>query len=137
MFLFFGGWYREWEEKASRPMEFELCSLLSRLKQPKFYVFMFCIICFISYKQSLQWWFRCMRLQACFGSVCVGGTTLMCRGRECARLGSATRRIFFYALWSVEVYVPQGPHQGAEVVFGYTYVSCERYTPNIYRCIRI
>ena len=24
--------------------------------------------------------------------------------------------------WVVEVYVPQGPHQGAPVVFGYTYV---------------
>ena len=37
-----------------------------------------------------------MRLQTCVGSVCVGGTTLMCRGRECTRLGSATRLIFFY-----------------------------------------
>jgi hypothetical protein len=25
--LFFGRWYREWEEKAPRPMEFESCSL--------------------------------------------------------------------------------------------------------------
>ena len=25
----------------------------------------------ILYKQSLQWWFRCMRLQTCVGSVCV------------------------------------------------------------------
>ncbi len=51
----------------------------------------------ILYKQSLQWWFRCMRLQACVGSVCVGCTALMCRGRECARLGSATRRVSFCA----------------------------------------
>ncbi len=36
----------------------------------------------ILYKQSLKWWFRCMRLQACVGSVCVGGTTLMYRGRD-------------------------------------------------------
>jgi hypothetical protein len=49
-------------------------------------------------KQSLQWW-------------------------------SASRRIFFYVSdWSVEVYVPQVPHQEAVEVFGYTYVSCERYT---------
>jgi hypothetical protein len=27
LFLFLGRWYREWEEKASRSMEFELCSL--------------------------------------------------------------------------------------------------------------
>jgi hypothetical protein len=39
-------------------------------------------------------------------------------------------------LWSVEV-VPQGPHHEEEVVFGYTYVTCEHYTPNIYRCIHI
>ena len=51
----------------------------------------------ILYKQSLRWWFRSMPLQACVGSVCVGGTALMCRGRECARLGSATRRVSFYA----------------------------------------
>ena len=47
--------------------------------------------------------------------------------------------------WSVEVYVSQGPHQGATVVFGYIEGSflvsktgdvCERYDPNIYRCIR-
>ena len=38
-----------------------------------------------------------MRLQVCVGSVCVGGTALMCHGRECARLGSATRRVSFYS----------------------------------------
>ena len=54
-------------------------------------MYLLCIICFILYKQSLQW-----RLQACVGSVCVGGTALMCRGRECARLGSATRRVSFF-----------------------------------------
>jgi hypothetical protein len=63
-----------------------------------------------------------------------------------ARLGSlrqldaspSTRR------WSVEVYVSQGPHQGATVVFGYiegsflvrrTGDTRERYAPNIYRYI--
>ncbi len=38
--------------------------------------------------------------------------------------------------WEVEVYVPQVPPQETPVVFGYIEVSCERYTPNIYRCIR-
>ncbi len=28
---------------------------------------------------------------------------------------------------TVTVYVPQGPHQGVEIMFGYTYVTCERY----------
>ena len=51
----------------------------------------------ILYKQSLQWWFRFMRLQTCVGSVCVGGTTLMCLGRECEGLGSATRLVSFYS----------------------------------------
>ena len=32
-----GGWYREWEEKALRPMEFELCSLhVGSSNSPKF-----------------------------------------------------------------------------------------------------
>ena len=60
-----------------------------------------------------------MRLQACVGSVCGGGTALMCRGRGVhgwvrqLDASPSTRR------WSVEVYVSQGPHQGATVVFGY------------------
>ena len=86
-----------------------------------------------------------MRLQACVGSVCGGGTALMCRGRDVhgwvrqLDASASTRR------WSVEVYVSQGPHQGATVVFGYIEESFlvsrtgdarERYAPNIYRCIR-
>ena len=85
------------------------------------------------------------RLQACVGSVCGGGTALMCRGRGVhgwvrqLDASPSTRR------WSVEVYVSQGPHQGATVVFGYiegsflvsrTGDARERYAPNIYRCIR-
>ena len=142
MFLFLGRWYRGWEEKAPRSMKFELCSLhVAPSNSPKF---MICIICFILYNQSLQQWFRCMRLQACVGSVCGGGTALMCRGRGVHGWGRqldaspSTRR------WSVEVYVSQGPHQGATVVFGYIEGSflvsrtgdvCERYDPLIYRYI--
>ena len=85
-----------------------------------------------------------MRLQACVGSVCGGGTALMCRGRDVhdwvrqLDTSPSTRR------WSVEVYVSQDPHQGATVVFGYiegsflvsrTGDSRELYVPNIYRCI--
>jgi hypothetical protein len=60
-----------------------------------------------------------MRLQACGGSVCGGGTTLMCRGRDVhdwvrqLDVSPSTRR------WLVEVYVSQGPYQGGTVVFGY------------------
>ena len=73
----------------------------------------------ILYKQSLQWWFHCMRLQACVGSVCVGGTALIYRGRHVydwvreLDVSPSTRH------WSVEVCVSQVPHQGATVVFGY------------------
>ena len=96
LFLFLGRWYRGLEEKTPRTMKFELCSLhVAPSNSPKF-MYLLCIICFILYKQSLQWWFHCMRLQACVGSVCVGDTTLMCRGWECARMGSATRRVSFY-----------------------------------------
>ena len=43
---------RGWEDKTPRPTEFELCSLpCLDFKQPKIYVFMFCIICF--YTRSL------------------------------------------------------------------------------------
>ncbi len=48
---------------------------MSLLRTHKFYVFMFCIICFKWCKQSLQWWFRCMWLKACVGPVCVGMCT--------------------------------------------------------------
>ena len=76
------------EEKTSRTMEFELCFHSMSVLQTA--------LISILYKQSLQWWFRCMRLQTCVGSVCVGGTALMYRGRECSRMGSATRRVSFY-----------------------------------------
>ena len=55
---FWMGWHREWEEKAPRPMEFELCSRPCRaFNQPRIYVFMFCIVCFGGDEspQPLQW----------------------------------------------------------------------------------
>jgi hypothetical protein len=84
---------------------------MSRLRTDQIYVFMFCIICFGGDQKivRVEWivhgWVR--QLDA-FPS---------------------TRR------WSVEVYVSQGSHQGATVVFGYREVSCKRYDPNIYKCI--
>ena len=49
---FLGRWYRGWEEKAPRPMKFELCSLHDApSNRPKF-VYLLCIICYILYKQS-------------------------------------------------------------------------------------
>ena len=63
-------------------------------------------------------------------------TTLMYHGRDVhgwvrkLDVSPSTRN------WSVEVYVSQVPHQGETVVFGYIEVSCEHYTPNLYRYIR-
>jgi hypothetical protein len=84
-----------------------------------------------------------MRLQACVGSVCGGGTALMCHGRD---VHGWVRQLDVSPTcrWSVEVYVSQDPHQEATVVFGYiegsflvrrTGDARERYAPNIYRFI--
>ena len=72
----------------------------------------------ILYEKSLQWWFHCRWLQTCVGPVCVRGTELMCHGRECTRLGSHLDTSPSTCRWTVEVYVPPDPHQGASVVFG-------------------
>ena len=76
-----------------------------------------------------------MRLQACVGSVCVGGTALMYHGRDVHDWVRELDVSPSTCHWSVEVYVSRDPHQGATVVFGYIEVTCERYDPNIYRCI--
>jgi hypothetical protein len=44
-------------------------------------------------------------------------------------MSPSTRRL------SVVVYVSEDPDEGTTVVFGYMEVACERYDPNIYRCI--
>ena len=85
-----------------------------------------------------------MRLQACVGSVCVGGTALMYHGRDVHDWVRELDVSPSTCHWSVEVYVSHGPHQEATVVFGYIEGSFlvsrtgdvrERYAPNIYRCI--
>ena len=89
--------------------------------------------------------FSLMRLQACVGSVCGGGTALMCRGRDVHGWVRQLDVSPSTCHWSVEVYVSHDPHQGTTVVFGYiegsflvsrTGDARERYAPNIYRCIR-
>jgi hypothetical protein len=75
------------------------------------------------------------RLQTCVGSVCGGGTALMCRGRDVYDWVRQLDVSPSTCHWSVEVYVSQGPHQGETVVFGYIEVACKHYAPNIYRCI--
>ena len=53
------------------------------------------------------------------------------------RLGSTTRHVSFYTSLDGGGLRPSGPHQVTVVVFGYTYVSSEHYTPNICRSIYI
>ncbi len=86
-----------------------------------------------------------MRLQACVGSVCVVGTALMYLGRDVHDWVRQLESSPSTCRWSVEVYVSQGPHQGATVVFGYiegsflvgrTGDAREQYDPNMYRFIR-
>jgi hypothetical protein len=108
------------EEKAPRPTEFELCFYSMSALQTA--------LISILYKQSLQWWFLRMRLQACVGSVCVGGTALMCRGRNVHGWVRQLDVSPSTCHWTVEVYVPQVPPQEEPVVFGYIEVPCERYT---------
>jgi hypothetical protein len=123
-----------------RHMGFELCSLqesMSRLQTAQ-------ILCIhvlyytFSYEQSLQWWFRCMRLQTCFGPVCVWDTTLMTLmylGWECVRLDSTTRRVSFYASLSGGGLRPSGSSSGSTVGTRIYIRERERYTPNTYRYI--
>ncbi len=68
-----------------------------------------------------------MRLQECHsvGSVCAGGTSLMCRD---GNVKGWVRKLDVSpstCRWTVEVYVPNGPHRGSVVVFGYTNVTYE------------
>jgi hypothetical protein len=65
--------------------EFELCfTVCHTFKRPNLCIY-FLYYMFSLCKQSLQRWFHCMPLLTCVSSVCVGVTTLMCLGRECAR----------------------------------------------------
>jgi hypothetical protein len=159
-FFLLGMWYWEWEEKASRSMEFELCSLYvtssNRLnlciyvlyhvfKQNKIYVFMF-------FKQTKFMYLCSVHVLYYIISLCSGGFTHVitvmcwfgvCWGHDTDVIG---RDVYGWVRqldmspstchWSVEVFVSQGPHQGDTVVFEYLEVSCEHYDPNIYTCIR-
>ena len=65
------------------------------------------------HKQSLQWWFRRIRLQSCVGSVCVGDTTLMCHGRDVHDwVRQPSRRVSFYTSLDGGGLRPSGPSSG-------------------------
>jgi hypothetical protein len=90
--LFLGRWYREWEEKAPRSMEFELCSLHVTSQTDQIYVFMSCIMSYIIKAVSVV---ADATTYMCWFCVWGGhGTGVSQTG--CKRLGSATRRVSFY-----------------------------------------
>jgi hypothetical protein len=147
--LFLRGWYRGWEEKAPRPMEFDLCSLhVASSNRPKF-KYLYSVLYVLGVirtlggvgRKALSYLYYISSLCSggfavcdcmCWFGVCWGHGTDMPRTGMCtAGFGTSTRLLLRVAgRWRSNV--PQVPHQGAAVVFGYTYVTCECYTPNIY-----
>ncbi len=96
MVLFLTRWYREWEEKAPRPMEFELCSLhVAPSNSPNLCIYVLYYVLY--YISSLcSGGFDYATVGMCWFGVWWGyGTDVPRTG--CARLGSATRRVSFYA----------------------------------------
>jgi hypothetical protein len=93
--LFWGRWYREWEEKVPRPREFELCSLhVASSNRPNLCIYVLYYVLY--YINSLcSGGFADATTVMCWFGVWLGyGTDVPRTG--CARLGSATRRVSFY-----------------------------------------
>jgi hypothetical protein len=93
--LFLGRWYREWEEKVTRPMEFELCSLhVAPSNGPNLCIYVLYYVLY--YISSLcSGGFADTTASMCWFCVWWGHGTDVSR-TGCARLGSATRRVSFY-----------------------------------------
>jgi hypothetical protein len=93
--LFLGRWYREWEEKMTSPMEFELCSLhVSPSNRPNLCIYVLYYVLYyinslcsggFSDATACMYWF----------GVWWGHVTDVSR-TGCARLSSATRHVSFY-----------------------------------------
>ena len=66
-----------------------------------------------------------MRLETCIGSVCVGVTSLIFHGRDVHGWDRQRDTSPSTCHWTVEVYIPQDPHQGAVFVFGYRTRRCK------------
>jgi hypothetical protein len=93
-FFFLGRWYRKYEEKASRPMEFELCSLHvapSNSQNLCIYV-LYYVLYYIS--SLCSGGFADATAYMCWFGVWWDRVTDVPR-TGCARLGSATRRVSF------------------------------------------
>jgi hypothetical protein len=94
--LSLGMWYREWEEKAPRTMEFELCSLHvapSNGTNLCIYV-LYYVLCHIS--SLCSGGFADATACMCWFGVWWGHGTDVTR-TGCAQMGSATRHVSFYA----------------------------------------
>ena len=82
---------------------------------------------FSIYMQSLQWWFSLYATSdMCWFGVCWGHDTDVSRTGMCTAGGRRPPLSI-----DTSQYVSQDPHQGPEVVLGYTYVTCEGYTPSL------
>jgi hypothetical protein len=130
-----GRWYREWKEKASRPMEFELCSLhVASSNSPNlcFYL-LYYVLYYINSLRSGG--FADATAGMCWFGVCWGHVTDMPR-TGCARLGSATRRVSFYASLVGGGLRLSWPSLGCNgSVRVHRSGACELYAPNIHMCI--
>ena len=94
--LFLGRWYREWEEKSLRSMEFKLCSLhVATSNSPNLCIYVLYYVLY--YISSLcSGGFTDTTGGMCWFGVCRGyGTDVPRTG--CTRMGSVTRRVSFYA----------------------------------------
>ena len=101
LFSFLGRWGREGAATHVVRIVFHSMSLIQTV--------------LISCKQSLQWWFHCMRLQTCVGSVFVGVTTLLwCTtdGMCTSGIGNSTRLLQVYVSMDGGGLRPSGPSSG-------------------------
>jgi hypothetical protein len=94
--LFLGRWYRELQEKASRSMEFELCSLhVAPSNDPMLCIYVLYYVLYYISSLCSGGFIDATACMCCFGVWWGHGTDVPRTG--CARLGLTTRRVSFYA----------------------------------------
>jgi hypothetical protein len=107
-----GRWYREWEEKAPRTIEFELCSMnVSPSNRPNLCIY---VLYYISYhiNRLCSGGFTDVTADMCWFGVCWAHVTDVPR-TGCTRMGSETRRVSFYTSLVGEGLRLSGPSSGS------------------------
>ncbi len=117
-YFFLGSWYREWEKKTPRHMEFELCSIpVTPSNSPNLCIYVLYYVLY--YINSLcSGGFTDSTTDMCWFGVCWGHGTDVSR-TGCTRMGSTTRRVSFYVSLVGGGLRLSGPSSGTTVVFGY------------------